>query len=196
VVAGVALIVLAPLLGILALLVRMDSAGPALFRQERLGRRGRPFVMLKFRSMRTDADDAVHRAYVTQLLTKEDPSAGGSQGLFKLENDPRITRVGAFLRRTSLDELPQLINVVRGEMSLVGPRPALAWEAEMYEARYRRRFEVPPGLTGLWQISGRSRLTMKDALELDLDYVRRVSLGLDLMILARTIPALLRPQAR
>jgi lipopolysaccharide/colanic/teichoic acid biosynthesis glycosyltransferase len=177
------------------LAVRLSSRGPAVFRQERLGHRGRPFTLLKFRTMYTDADDAVHRAYVTQLLTKEAPVTGGSSGLFKLEADPRITPVGRWLRRASLDELPQLVNVLRGEMSLVGPRPALAWEAELYHESDHRRFDVLPGITGLWQVSGRSRLSMREALALDVEYVRRRSLWLDVMILARTIPTVLRSEA-
>lgn len=190
------ILLLAPLLLAVWLWVRLDSRGPALFRQERLGRDARPFTIYKFRTMRTDADDQVHRAYVTQLLTADAPEAGGSDGLFKLERDPRVTRAGSFLRRTSLDELPQLFNVLLGDMSLVGPRPALAWEAALYEPQYWQRFDVLPGLTGLWQVSGRSRLTMRQALDLDLDYVRRCSLALDLGILARTVPSLLRSQAR
>jgi len=196
IIATAATVALAPVLVALWLWIRLDSPGPAIFRQQRLGRDARPFTIYKFRTMRVDTDDAVHRAYVTQLLTSDAPQAGGESGLFKLENDPRITRAGHWLRRTSLDELPQLINVLRGEMSLVGPRPALAWEAELYDAAHRRRFEVPPGLTGLWQVSGRSELTMRQALDLDLDYVRRKGLGLDVAIILRTLPSLLRSQAR
>jgi lipopolysaccharide/colanic/teichoic acid biosynthesis glycosyltransferase len=195
VLAAIAIAVLAPLLVLLWASVRLDSPGPVVFRQQRLGRNARPFTIFKFRTMRVDTDDAIHRAYVTQLLTQENPEAGGSAGLFKLENDPRITRIGALLRRTSLDELPQLFNILRGEMSLVGPRPALAWEAELYDDRHWARFEVPPGLTGLWQVNGRSELTMRQALDLDLDYVQRRSVPLDLLIILKTIPALLRSQA-
>jgi lipopolysaccharide/colanic/teichoic acid biosynthesis glycosyltransferase len=194
-VAGSALAVLSPLLLALAVAVRLTSRGPAVFRQERLGQGGQPFTVLKFRTMFTDTDDAVHRAYVTRLLTDEVPVAGGSSGLYKLEADPRVTPIGRWLRRTSLDELPQLFNVLRGEMSLVGPRPALAWEAKLYRESDHQRFEVPPGITGLWQVSGRSRLSMREALALDVEYVRRRSLWLDLLILARTIPTVLRPEA-
>jgi lipopolysaccharide/colanic/teichoic acid biosynthesis glycosyltransferase len=116
--------------------------------------------------------------------------------LYKLEADPRVTRIGAFLRKTSLDELPQLFNVLRGEMSLVGPRPVLPWEAEMFAERYKRRFSVKPGITGLWQVSGRSRLSMQEALDLDIEYVARRSFALDLQILFRTIPAVCRGGAR
>jgi lipopolysaccharide/colanic/teichoic acid biosynthesis glycosyltransferase len=194
-VAGSALVLLSPFLLALAIAIRLTSPGPAVFRQERLGQGGRVFTMLKFRTMYSDTDDAVHRAYVTRLLTDDVPVAGGASGLFKLEADPRITPIGRWLRRTSLDELPQLINIVRGEMSLVGPRPSLAWEAELYSETDRQRFEVLPGITGLWQVSGRSRLSMREALALDVEYVRRRSIWFDLLILARTIPTVLRSEA-
>jgi lipopolysaccharide/colanic/teichoic acid biosynthesis glycosyltransferase len=195
VVSLVALLALAPLLVALWLLVRSTSAGPGLFRQERVGRRMRRFRMLKLRSMYVTDSDQIHREYVTGLLAGGKESASRPPGLFKLEADPRITPVGAWLRRTSLDELPQLFNVLRGDMSLVGPRPALSWEAEMWPSvypEYLRRFEVRPGMTGLWQVSGRSRLSVREWLYLDADYVRRRSFGLDVVILARTLPALFR----
>jgi lipopolysaccharide/colanic/teichoic acid biosynthesis glycosyltransferase len=187
----VALVVLAPLLVVLWLLVRWTSPGPGFFRQERLGRGMRPFPMLKLRSMYTGDSDQIHREYVAGLLSGD--QGPGPRGLFKLEADPRITPVGAWLRRTSLDELPQLFNVLRGDMSLVGPRPALSWEAEMWPSvysEYPRRFEVRPGITGLWQVSGRSRLSVEESLKLDTEYVQRHGFGLDLVILARTLPAL------
>lgn len=184
-----ALIVLAPLMLLLGVLVRATSPGPAIFRQQRIGRHGNEFTMLKFRSMEVGTPDDIHRAYVSHLLTA--PAAVASDGLYKLADDPRVTGFGRFLRRTSLDELPQLLNVVRGDMSLVGPRPVLAWEAEMFSPHERARFALPPGITGLWQVSGRATLTMRDALALDVDYVRRQRLVLDVWILIRTIPALL-----
>jgi len=187
-----AIVILAPLLALVWFLVRSTSVGPAVFRQERLGRSKRPFTLLKFRTMYVNNCDRAHRQYVTRLLSDGQPSAGGQRGLYKLENDPRITAVGAWLRRLSLDELPQLFNVLTGEMSLVGPRPVLAWEAEMFGEQARRRFEVKPGITGLWQVSGRSKLSYREQLELDVEYVRRRSFGLDLAILAGTIPALFR----
>ncbi|MEV4702041.1 sugar transferase [Actinoplanes sp. NPDC049316] len=195
VLAGAALLVLAPLLAAVWVAVRLTSPGPAVFRQERLGRDEKPFTMYKFRSMTAGAADGAHRAYVRAMLTGEQPRAGGESGLYKLERDPRVTRVGGWLRRTSLDELPQLVNVLRGDMSLVGPRPVLAWEAELFTAQQRARFAARPGLTGLWQVSGRARLTMPQALALDVEYVRRQSLWLDLTILARTLPALRRGTA-
>jgi lipopolysaccharide/colanic/teichoic acid biosynthesis glycosyltransferase len=181
-----------PLLLLLCCLVRRTSAGPALFRQERLGRDMRPFTMLKLRSMYVGNDDRMHRAYVTGMLSAKQEAAGRNGALFKLTDDPRVTPLGAWLRRTSLDELPQLINVLRGDMSLVGPRPMLPWEAQLLASPYRTRFTVRPGITGLWQVSGRSRLSMRTALELDVEYARQRSVVLDLLILARTVPALFR----
>lgn len=191
IVAVACLAVAAPLLLTVAVTIRLTTPGPALFRQTRLGKDRRPFVLCKFRTMYTGCPDDVHRQYVRKLLTEDEPPAGGREGVFKLERDARITPVGRLLRRTSLDELPQLINVIRGDMSLVGPRPALPWEAEMFQAGYFGRFAVPPGLTGLWQVSGRNSLTMKQGLELDIEYVRRQSLAFDLWILIKTIPAVL-----
>jgi lipopolysaccharide/colanic/teichoic acid biosynthesis glycosyltransferase len=193
-----AVLLLAPLLLMLWLLVVATSRGPGLFRQERLGRRQRPFPMLKLRTMYTCTSDQIHRKYVAGLLSGDQGAADGPRGLFKLETDPRVTRVGAWLRRTSLDELPQLFNVLRGDMSLVGPRPALPWEAEMWPSvhpEYLHRFEVRPGITGLWQTSGRSKLSVDEWLYLDAEYVRRRSVGLDLLILIRTLPALFRDGA-
>jgi lipopolysaccharide/colanic/teichoic acid biosynthesis glycosyltransferase len=193
VIAAVCLLVLAPVLLAAAGAVRLSSAGPALFRQTRVGLRGREFVMLKFRTMRVDCSDEIHRSFVTALLRGQ---ATTVDGLYKLAEDTRITRVGAMLRKLSLDELPQLINVLRGDMSLVGPRPALPWEVGLFPPWSRPRFEVPPGLTGLWQVSGRNRLTLVEGLALDIDYVRRRSFWLDLRILVRTVPAVLRGDAR
>lgn len=177
------------LLLVVALLVRA-SGGPALFRQTRIGRDGRPFTMLKFRTMAVGADDALHRRFATAMILAPRPRAA-SDGVFKLRNDPRVTRVGMILRRTSLDELPQLFNVLRGEMSLVGPRPALPYEVELYDAHQRVRLEALPGLTGLWQVEGRGRVSLRAAIDLDVEYARRRSLALDLWILARTVPAVL-----
>lgn len=185
------LILAAPLLLAVAAAIRLTSPGPALFRQARLGRDRRPFTLCKFRTMYTGCPDDVHREYVRKLLTDSQAPDGGRNGVYKLDGDTRITPVGRLLRRTSIDELPQLLNVIRGDMSLVGPRPALDWEAEMFGAGYDRRFAVPPGLTGLWQVSGRNALTMKQGLDLDIEYVHRQSLALDLWILARTIPVVL-----
>ncbi|MCM0619955.1 exopolysaccharide biosynthesis polyprenyl glycosylphosphotransferase [Nocardioides bruguierae] len=178
------LLLLAPLMVSLTLAVRLDSRGPALFKQVRVGRDGQTFTMLKFRSMHVPG--SVPAADVA--LVNE---ADGASPLFKMRRDPRVTRVGAWLRRYSLDELPQLVNVVRGEMSLVGPRPALPTEVEQYREDARRRLHVRPGLTGLWQVSGRSDLTWAESVRMDTLYVDNWSLGLDLAILGRTISAVL-----
>jgi exopolysaccharide biosynthesis polyprenyl glycosylphosphotransferase len=173
----------APLLLALAVAVRATSRGPALFRQTRVGVEGREFVMLKFRSMVVDAD-----AKRAALMTLNE----GNGVLFKLRKDPRITRIGGILRRFSLDELPQLVNVVRGDMSLVGPRPPLPEEVAGYSSDASRRLKVRPGLTGLWQVSGRSDLTWEESLKLDLRYTDNWSLALDLSILWRTVRAVFR----
>ena len=165
----------------------MDEPGSGAVPAERVGRDKRPFAMLKFRSMYHECDDRLHREYVTQMLTDDSPGEEHAT-VYKLVDDPRVTRLGGFLRRSSLDELPQLINVVRGEMSLVGPRPVLAWEAELLGPECEARFGVKPGITGLWQVEGRNRLTMQEAVELDLQYVRRRNTSLDLRILLMTLP--------
>jgi lipopolysaccharide/colanic/teichoic acid biosynthesis glycosyltransferase len=195
-IAGLLLVSLAPLMAVLALLVRATSPGPALFRQTRIGYLEKPFVIFKFRTMYDKSDDRVHREYVSRMLLDRQHAQRGPNGLFKLGQDPRITRIGHFLRRTSLDELPQLINVLRGEMALVGPRPALPWEVKLYTQEHRIRFQVKPGMTGLWQVRGRSRLDMNEALDLDMQYVQRCSLALNLWILAMTLPALFRGGAQ
>jgi lipopolysaccharide/colanic/teichoic acid biosynthesis glycosyltransferase len=191
-VSSVVLAILSPVLLAIWVAVRLTSPGPAVFQQERLGRYRVPFTMYKFRTMYVDSGDEVHRAYVRQLLTADEAPTGGENGLYKLESDPRITRLGGWLRRTSLDELPQLVNVLRGDMSLVGPRPVLEWEAELFSETECLRFEVPPGITGLWQVSGRNQLSMRDALELDVEYVARQSFVYDLTLLVRTVPAVLK----
>lgn len=184
--ASALLVALAPALAILAGLVRATSRGPALFRQTRVGEGGATFEIFKFRSMYVDADQQVHADYVTKRLAERAEDGAADDGVFKIENDPRITRVGGFLRRFSLDELPQLLNVIRGEMSLVGPRPAMAYEVEQYEPDEYTRLAVRPGMTGLWQVSGRNTVSMDDMLKLDLDYVAERSLRMDLSILLKT----------
>ncbi|MDT5037604.1 MAG: hypothetical protein QOE03_2789 [Micromonosporaceae bacterium] len=189
VLASTLLVLLMPLMAFIGVLVRITSRGPALFRQVRLGHHKQPFVMLKFRSMAADCGDGVHREFVRRLFVEEDPR-DSRDGLYKLGGDSRVTRLGRILRATSLDELPQLVNVVRGEMALVGPRPSLPWELDLYEPHHHERFNVKPGMTGLWQVSGRSRLTAREAVALDVEYARRRSIALDLAILVRTVPAL------
>ena len=184
VVAWAVLALTAPLLATIALAVRLDSPGPALFAQERLGQDARPFRLYKFRTMRADADPALHAAHVRRLIAANTTPEVGSS--LKLAHDPRITRVGRWLRRTSLDELPQFWNVVRGEMSVVGPRPDVAYAVEAYPAWWRGRFRGMPGITGLWQVEARNRVSYEAMIGLDLAYFERMSLGLDLALIART----------
>jgi len=181
------LVALSPILVVVALAVKWTSPGPMLFRQDRLGLHRSTFKIIKFRTMSNKNSDAQHREFVKKMLTSDDDVDGGEQGVYKLVNDPRITPIGGFLRRTSIDELPQLWNVVRGEMSLVGPRPVLAWEADLFPPEAERRFACRPGMTGLWQVSGRSTLDFKAALELDVVYVERKSVWYDISILWRTV---------
>ena len=183
------LAVLALPMVMIALAVHAEDRGPAFFRQERVGLGGRRFTLFKFRTMFQGGDDSALRELIARELRGEDTVQNGSS---KLNNDRRVTRTGTFLRRTSLDELPQLLNVLRGEMTLVGPRPCLSWEADMFPDEFASRFSVPPGLTGLWQVSGRSELGTLEMLELDVRYGPSRSLGADLGILLRTVPALLR----
>lgn len=178
---------------LIALAVRLEDHGPSLFRQERIGLRRGKFTLLKFRTMSPGGSDRALRDLIARELRGEDTVVNGST---KLDGDVRVTRTGSFLRKTSLDELPQLINVLRGDMTLVGPRPCLDWEAEMFPPEFAPRFSVRPGLTGLWQVSGRSALGTLDMLKLDVVYVRTRSLRSDLGILLRTAPALLRSAAR
>lgn len=189
VVASFGLVVLGiPMLAI-SLAVRLTSAGPALLRQSRVGLAGELFTLYKFRTMRVGGSDHAHRDMIARELRGENVSSNGS---WKLDADPRVTRIGGWLRRTSLDELPQLLNVLGGEMTLVGPRPCLKWEARMFPTEYDARFAVRPGLTGLWQVTGRSTMGTLDMLQLDVEFVQNRTLGAEWRILSRTIPALLR----
>jgi exopolysaccharide biosynthesis polyprenyl glycosylphosphotransferase len=192
-VAGVLLVLTAPLFAWIAWRVHRSSPGPVFFRQTRLGQDQREFTCLKFRTMRADTDPSVHEAYLRRVLAGD--STPEQNGLFKLDQGDAVTPFGRFLRKTSLDELPQLINVFRGEMSLVGPRPCLAYEAEGFESHHLERFDVPAGITGLWQVSARAKSTFVEALEMDVTYARNWSLWLDLRLLLRTPLQLLRPKA-
>jgi Sugar transferases involved in lipopolysaccharide synthesis len=183
--AGAVILVLAPVLIAVAIAIRLDSHGPALFRQRRVGYGEREFTLFKFRSMRPDADPRGHREYVTALIRGK-AANGGRKNLYKLAVDDRITPVGRWIRRWSLDELPQLFNVIAGDMSLVGPRPAIPYEVAEYPSWYLDRFSVKPGLTGLWQVSGRNERTYEEMVRLDIEYAERRSLLLDLSIIART----------
>jgi lipopolysaccharide/colanic/teichoic acid biosynthesis glycosyltransferase len=187
--------ILSPVFLIIATAIKLTSRGPILFRQKRVGEHGTPFTFLKFRSMYMNNDSNEHREYVRQLIAgqaERKSAEGKAGGVFKLTNDPRITPVGKVLRRSSLDELPQLINVLRGEMSLVGPRPPLPYEVEVYATWHRRRLlEAKPGITGLWQVHGRSRVEFDDMVRLDLRYARNCSPLLDLKILLQTPKAVM-----
>ena len=183
------LVVLLPLMLVIAAAIRLESPGPVLFRQRRLGRSLAPFTVNKFRTMREGVSHEVHREFVLSLIAGQTPSPVEGKPRFKLSSDDRVTRVGRILRRSSLDELPQLWNVIRGEMSLVGPRPPIPYEVEHYPPHWFERFAVKPGVTGLWQVSGRSELTLEEMIALDAEYVRRRSVWLNLWILLRTLPA-------
>ncbi|MGY1745244.1 sugar transferase [Blastococcus sp. SYSU D00695] len=193
VVAGAGLLLTAPLWAVVVLVIRWDSPGPAILRQRRIGLGGAPFTLYKFRTMRTGGSDGAHRRLIEAELRGEDTVRGGST---KLDEDPRVTRPGRLLRRSSLDELPQLVNVLRGDMALVGPRPCLPWEAEMFPPRYACRLAVRPGLTGLWQVRARSSVGTLEMLEMDVEYVRTRSLAGDVRLLLATLPALWSGGAR
>jgi exopolysaccharide biosynthesis polyprenyl glycosylphosphotransferase len=189
-----ALVLLAPVFGAVALAVKLTSKGPVLFKQQRLGQHGKAFTVLKFRSMRTDCDAKIHQQYVEQFIAGQ---VGGDKEqsdkpVFKIQQDPRITSIGRFIRKTSLDEIPQFWNVLCGEMSLVGPRPPVPYEYKAYDLWHRRRvLEIKPGITGLWQVEGRSRTRFDDMVRLDLKYARGWSIWLDLKILAQTPAAVI-----
>ena len=217
--AALLLVLLAPLLAAIAIAVRLDSPGPAVFRQQRIGRGRRPFTVNKFRSMHDGAAHDRHREFVLGLIKGEPPRHDisepghessaresarpnaadqdspdhddGPRPYYKMVADPRITRVGGILRRSSLDELPQLWNVLRGDMSLVGPRPAIPYEVDHYPPAWLHRLAVKPGITGLWQVNGRSQVTLEEMVRLDVEYARRRTLWLNIRILARTVPTVL-----
>jgi lipopolysaccharide/colanic/teichoic acid biosynthesis glycosyltransferase len=188
----VALLSLIPLLVVISAAILLDSRGPLLFRQRRYGRDMKPFTILKFRTMVDGASTESHRDYIASLANGKAASNGG---LKKLVDDPRITRVGRVLRRFSLDELPQFVNVLGGSMSLIGPRPAIDYELEHYQPRHYERFGVLPGLTGLWQVSGRNQIGFNEMLDLDVEYARNCSFTTDLRVFVRTPLAMVRGAA-
>lgn len=189
---ALALVVLVPVFLMVALAIKLSSKGPVFYSQQRIGQYGKPFTFIKFRSMHIGNDPRIHQEYVAQLIAghaQRHPANGNGDGagVYKLTNDPRVTPMGTFLRRTSLDELPQLVNVLRGEMSLVGPRPAIPYEVAKYQTWHRRRIlDVKPGITGLWQVNGRSRIGFDEMVRLDLRYAKAWSPWFDLKILLRT----------
>lgn len=188
--ASIGLVLVAPLAAVIALLIRLSGPGAVLFKQPRIGRDGEEFLFYKFRSMRVDCDDSSHREYIKLFIEGNEEAIQTYQRgrkVYKMTCDNRVTAVGRFLRRTSLDELPQLINVLRGEMSVVGPRPHIRYEVELYKDWHRRRLKGIPGITGWWQIHGRSRVTFDDSVKMDIWYLEHQSLILDLRIMLRTI---------
>ncbi len=201
-----ALVVLSPLIAIVAILIKLDSPGPVFFKQERIGVRRKTynntpywqkttFLCYKFRTMVTNADPALHKSYIKAMIDHDGEAMaslqGGDNNVKKLTHDPRITRLGRILRKSSIDEIPQFINVVKGEMSLVGPRPAIPYEVEMYKPWHFKRLETLPGITGLWQVTARSSCDFDEIIELDIQYIRQQSLWLDLKILLKTPIAVL-----
>jgi exopolysaccharide biosynthesis polyprenyl glycosylphosphotransferase len=194
---GALLLLFSPAFALIAIAIKLNSKGPVLFKQQRLGQYGKSFTVLKFRSMRTDCDSSIHRQYVSQFIAgkvdgKSEGKGESQAPVFKLQKDPRVTSVGRFLRKTSLDELPQFWNVLRGDMSLVGPRPPIAYEFNAYDVWHRRRvLEIKPGITGLWQVEGRSRTSFDEMVRLDLRYARGWSIWLDLKILLQTPAAVI-----
>ena len=192
VVSAMLIAILSPLMVLIAIAIRLNSPGPALFRQRRVGQNGVPFTLFKFRTMTVDGDDSIHRQYMEDLVRGEAEARLNDSGerVFLLD-DPRVTRLGSMLRKTSLDELPNLFNVLRGDMSLVGPRPPISYEFELYDERARARLDVKPGMTGLAQVRGRGRLNFEEILEADLHYIETWSLGLDFKILLKTVPSVL-----
>lgn len=196
------LLVFAPVMIIIAILIKLDSPGPVFFVQERVGARRRSnrsmtfceaknFNMYKFRSMRTDSDDSIHKEHIKAFVQGTIEESEDEKAKFKISHDPRITRLGAFIRKTSLDELPQLFNVIKGDMSLVGPRPVPVYEVEEYNVWHRERLTTLPGITGLWQIEGRSQVSFQDMIRMDIRYLRNQSLWLDIKIIFLTIPSVL-----
>ena len=181
------LLLTSPILAVVALAVKLESRGPILFRQQRLGLGGRPFTCYKFRTMHLGAEQERHRDHVRQLIRGEGRDAPAGEAFLPIRADPRVTRLGTFLRRSHLDEFPQLVNVVRGDMSLVGPRPPIPYEVEVYEAWHLPRLSVVPGLTGLWQATGWGRLSFDEGVALDLAYIQRRSFWLDVRLIGRTL---------
>ncbi len=180
---------------IVAVAIRMDSDGPIIYRQKRVGLRGAEFNLYKFRSMYVNTNDSAHRDAIVKYMNGQEMNVGTAAAItfqFKLSDDPRVTRVGRFIRKTSIDELPQFFNVLRGEMTLVGPRPPLPYEVELYTPHNWLRLSGKPGLTGIWQVYGRSRVTFQNMVEMDIDYLHHQSLWEDLKLIALTVPVMIR----
>jgi lipopolysaccharide/colanic/teichoic acid biosynthesis glycosyltransferase len=188
------LILASPLMLLIAILIKLDSPGPVFYKQKRIGENRIPFLIYKFRSMRIDTDENFHKAHVTRLIRENispQQLTGRKGGSLKIKKDPRITRVGHLIRKTSLDELPQLFNVLRGEMSLVGPRPPLPYEFEIYQEWHMHRLNAPPGITGLWQVKARNQVSFDEMVRMDLEYINNYSLWLDIKLIVQTPWALI-----
>jgi len=187
----IAILLFSPLMLITAIMIKIDSPGPIIFKQIRLGKKGMPFLFYKFRSMQYKADDRIHRDFVASLISGDTDAVNqgdADKPLYKIKSDPRVTKVGKFIRKTSIDELPQLFNVLKGDMSLVGPRPPLPYEVEKYQLWHLRRVtDMRPGITGLWQVEGRSKTTFDEMVRLDIQYIREWSPSLDVKILLKTV---------
>ena len=194
VVSALLLFFLSPLILVIGLGIKLTSKGPVFFTQERVGKNGKPFTFVKFRTMKPDNDNTIHKDYVHKLIRGEMEGMNNGtdeEPMFKIKNDPRVTEFGSFLRKTSLDEIPQLVNVLSGSMSLVGPRPPIPYEVEAYKSWHLKRLRVKPGVTGLWQVSGRSNTTFDEMVEMDLEYINNQSFANDMKILFMTVPAAL-----
>jgi lipopolysaccharide/colanic/teichoic acid biosynthesis glycosyltransferase len=189
-----AIIILSPLLAVIALLIRLDSPGSSIFRREQVGENGKQFVAYKFRTMHTINDDYKYKAYLIKYILEDAPYTvdRNGQGVYKVVDDPRVTKFGAWLRKTNLDELPQLFNVLKGEMSIIGPRPDIPFAVNMYNNWHRQRLKAKPGITGLWQVSQRKGLSFKDMVCLDIEYINNQSILLDIKIFLSTIGIILK----
>lgn len=187
------IIIISPFLFLISLIIRLDSPGHPIFSQERVGKNGRHFIAYKFRTMTINNDDSQYKAYLRHYILQNEPYKVNHKGekVFKLVDDPRITRIGAFLRKTNLDELPQLVNIIKGQMSFIGPRPDVPYSVDLYSEWHRKRLGVMPGITGLWQVGHRKGLSFDDMVKLDLEYISRLSLFLDLKICLLTIRTIL-----
>jgi len=185
--AGTFLIFALPILLITAIVIKVNSKGPIIFKQIRVGKGKKRFTFYKLRSMYVGSKEEIHKEYIRKLMSLDYVEKGRKKAIYKLTNDPRITSIGRFIRKTSIDELPQLFNVLKGDMSLVGPRPAIPYELEYHDKEMMKRFSVKPGITGLWQVSGRSMLTFKQMVKMDIFYIERWSIWLDIKILLKTV---------
>lgn len=177
---------------ITAISIKLNSKGPIFFKQIRIGKDRKPFIIYKFRSMYTGCSNEIHKSYIKKQLTDKERNDCTNNGVYKLAIDPRVTTVGKFIRKTSIDELPQLFNVLKGDMSIVGPRPAIPYELNYYDKKMFKRFSVPVGITGEWQVNGRSKVSFRDMINMDLSYIDKCSLWNDVKILCKTIPVVFK----